>query len=255
MTSIAYETYHLGWRSVRRFFRVPSNWIGTLLFPLVQLFAFSQLFKDIVQLPGFATTSYLAYLTPGQIIFAVFFATAWSGMSLLSDYRSGYLDKLRASPITRASILWGELAPLLLTSAFMGGSILGISILLGVTVASGLPGVLMILALSAGFGLAWSGTSFVPALITKNEQAAGTLAIVFIPLAFLSTAYVPVSLMPDWLQAFNRVNPVSYVIEALRSLITTGFDWPVIGRAIVAILLLGLFLQAITFWAFRRLTN
>ena len=61
--------------------------------------------------------------------------------------------------------------------------------------------------------------------------------------------------MPDWLQAFNRVNPVSYVIEALRSLITTGFDWPVIGQAIVAILLLGLFIQAITFWAFRRLTN
>jgi ABC-2 type transport system permease protein len=95
----------------------------------------------------------------------------------------------------------------------------------------------------------------VPALITKNEQAAGTLAIVFIPLAFLSTAYVPIALMPQWLQVFNRLNPISYVIEALRSLITTGFDWPVIGQAVVAIVLLGTVLQAITFWAFRRLAD
>src|SRR5437660_10114566 len=65
-----YETWYLGLRTLRRFFRVPANWIGIILFPLIQLFVFSQLFKDIIQLPGFRSSgsgSYLAYLAPGQI--------------------------------------------------------------------------------------------------------------------------------------------------------------------------------------------
>ena len=101
MTALAYETWQLGARSFRRFYRVPANWIGIIFFPLLQLFVFSQLYKDIVQLPGFAGNggSYLAYLAPGQVAFAAFFTTAWSGAALIIDYHNGYLDKLRATPI------------------------------------------------------------------------------------------------------------------------------------------------------------
>src|SRR3989442_533529 len=88
LTATAYETYLLGSASVRRFFRVPGNWIWIPAFPLIQLLVFSQLFKEIVQLPGFGGTSYLAYLAPGQIVFTVFFATTWSGANLLMHYQS-----------------------------------------------------------------------------------------------------------------------------------------------------------------------
>ena len=105
MTMIASSTWEIRWlglRTLRRFYRVPANPLSIVLFPLIQLFVFSQMFKDIVQLPGFGgETSYLQYLAPGQIVFTVFFATAWSGGNLLFDYRNGMLDKLRVTPINR----------------------------------------------------------------------------------------------------------------------------------------------------------
>ena len=255
MAGFAWETRWLGLRTLRRFYRVPANTFSIILFPLIQLFVFSQMYKDIVQLPGFGgQSSYLAYLAPGQIVFTVFFATAWSGSSLLFDYRNGMLDKLRVTPISRYSILAGELVPLFAECVVMGGVILLLSVVLGATVVTGIPGAVMILVLAGAFGVAWSGTSFLPALLTRSEQATSALSILFFPIAFMSTAFVPVALMPDWLQAVNRWNPLTYVIEAMRGLMSTGWDWPVIGQAFVAIAILGLVLHTATLWAFRRLT-
>ena len=256
VTSFVWETRWLGVRALRRFVRVPANPFSIILFPLIQLFVFSQMFKDIVQLPGFGgESSYLQYLAPGQIVFTVFFATAWSGGNLLYDFRSGMLDKLRASPINRFSILAGELVPLFVECMVMGGLILGLSVILGASIVTGIPGAAMILLLAASFGLAWSGTSFLPALITKNEQATSFLSILFFPIAFMSTAFVPIALMPDWLQTVNRLNPLSYVIEAMRALMSTGWDWALIGQAFAAIAILGVILQSATLWAFRRFTS
>src|SRR2546421_2123536 len=132
-----YEAWYLGRRTLRRFFRVPANWIGIIFFPLIQLFVFSQLFKDIIQLPGFRSSgsgSYLAYLAPGQIAFTAFFAVAWSGSAILVEYRNGYMDKLRSTPIYRISILVGELAPLFIESAIMAGGVLSMGVGFGAAI-------------------------------------------------------------------------------------------------------------------------
>jgi ABC-2 type transport system permease protein len=249
------DVFHLGRRAFRRFYRVPSNPVSIVLYPLIQLIVFSQLYKDVVQLPGFGGGSYLAYLAPGQITFAVFFAVAWSGGNLLYDYRNGYLDKLRVAPISRYAILAGEFVPLFVECVVMASVILALSVLLGAPIATDLPGAVGVALLGGAFGVAWSGTSFVPALLTKNEQATGTLSILFFPVAFMSTAFVPPALMPEWLQTVNEWNPISHVIEAMRSLMTIGVEWDVLGRAVLSIVLLGLVLHAVTLWAFRRLTN
>lgn len=255
MSAFAYEASLLGIRSFRRFYRVPANWIGIILFPLIQLFVFSQLYKDIVQLPGFSgTSSYLAYLAPGQVVFTAFFATAWSGAALVIDYHNGYLDKLRATPIHRLAILAGELVPLFIESAVMAGVILALSVVLGASIATGILGALLIVALAGLLGVAWAGTSFLPALLTKSEQATGTLSMLGFPIAFLSTAFVPPALMPDWVRVINDWNPLTYVIEAMRALMTTGYDWTAIGRALVAMAILGGVLHTASLWAFRRLT-
>jgi ABC-2 type transport system permease protein len=252
---LAYETLQLGRRAFLRWARVPGNWISTLFFPFIQLFLFSQLFKDIIQLPGFEESSYLAYLAPGQIVFAVFLGVSWVGINLLMDFHSGYLDKLRVTPINRLAILFGEMVPLFFTCALMGGVILVTSLVLGATLVTGIPGALLILALSGLFAIAWAGTSFVPALITKNEQAAGTMSLVFFPLAFMSTAFVPAERMPGWLQVVNDWNPISYVIEAQRALMSIGFDGGLILKALIAMAILFAVTQAATIWAFRRLTT
>jgi ABC-2 type transport system permease protein len=256
MPALAYETYHLGLRTVRRFLRVPSNWITLIFFPLLNLLVFSQLYKDVVQLPGFGgESSYLAYLAPGQVAFTAFMAVGWSAYGLLIEYRSGYLDNLRSMPISRWSILAGEMIPLFLQAALMAGILLGVSLLLGASIVTGVGGFVLILGLSGAFGIAFAGVSFVPALLTRSEQATSALALLMFPLVFLSTAFVPTALMPGWIQWVNNWNPMTYLIEAMRALMVTGYDWSAIGAAIVALLIAGVVLQTATLWSFRRLTD
>jgi ABC-2 type transport system permease protein len=256
LSAFAYETYYLGLRTTRRWLRVPSNWISIIFFPLIQLLVFSQLYQQIVDLPAFAgQTSYLAYLAPGQIAFTAFMAVAWSAYGLVMEYRTGYLDKLRASPIQRWSILAGEMVPLFFQAAAMAGVLLIVSLLLGATIVTGLGGLLLILALSGLFGLAFAGTSFIPALLTKSEQATSTLSLVMFPIVFMSTAFVPEALMPGWMQVVNRWNPITYLIEAIRALMVTGYDWGAIGAALLSMAILGVILQGVTLWAFQRLAR
>jgi ABC-2 type transport system permease protein len=257
MTAIgafAYETFFLGLRTSRRFVRVPSNWISIIFFPLIQLLLFSQLYQDIVQLPGFGGQSnYLAYLAPGQVAFTAFMAVAWCGYGLIVEYRTGYLDKLRACPIGRWSILAGEMVPLFFQAALMAGILLVVSLLLGATIVTGVGGFLLILALSGLLGIALAGASFIPALLTKSEQATNTIGVLLFPVVFMSTAFVPEALMPEWMQMINKWNPITYVIEAMRAVMVTGYDWGAIGSAVLTMAFLGVILQAATLWAFQRL--
>lgn len=256
MTAFAYETYHLGMRTMRRFYRVPANVVSILAFPLFQLIIFSQLYQDIVQLPGFGQqTSYLAYLAPGQVGFAAFLVAAWASYGLLIEYRTGYLDKLRASPISRRAILAGEMVPLFVQAAMMAGVLLVVSLLMGATLVTGIGGFVLILLLTGLFGTAFAGASFIPALLTKSEQATSSLGLLFFPLVFMSTAFVPAALMPGWMQIVNQWNPMTHLIEAVRALMVTGYDWGAIGTALVSVAVLGLVLQTITLWAFDRLAR
>jgi ABC-2 type transport system permease protein len=256
IAAFLYDTAWLGLRTFRRFYRVPAWTIGIVIFPLIQLFVFGQLFRGIVGLPEFeGTSSYQTYLAPGQLIFAVFFAVTWSSGGLLLDYRTGYLDKLRSSPANRYAIIGGELVTLFIQSIVMGAIILAVTVLLGTPIASGVPGAVLILVLAGTFGGAWAGTSLAPALLTRSEQATTTISFLFLPIAFMSTAFVPEAMMPDWLQAVNAYNPVSHVIEAIRTLLVVGFVWEPIWRAIVSIVVLALLLHTLTLWAFRRLTS
>jgi ABC-2 type transport system permease protein len=256
VSGIAYETYHLGLRTTRRFIRVPANLISILFFPLIQLLVFSQLYQDIVQLPGFGgQSSYLAYLAPGQVAFTAFMAVAWSGYGLLVEYRSGYIDKLRASPIRRWSILAAEMVPLFFQAAIMSAIVLLVSVALGASIATGIGGFLLIVGLAGVFGVALAGASFIPALLTKSEQATSTFSLLLFPLMFASTAFVPEALMPGWLRVVNDWNPISYLIEAIRSLMVSGYDWQAIGTALLSIGIIGVILQAATLWAFHRLAR
>ena len=255
LSAFAYDTYWLGLRTTRRFFRVPANVVSIIFFPLIQLLVFSQLYKDIVQLPAFATDSYLAYLAPGQVVFASFLAVGWAGYGMLVEYRSGYLDKLRATPIARVSILSGEMVPLFFEAAIMAGVLLCVSLLLGATLVTGLGGLVLILVLSGLFGIAFSGVSFIAALLTRSEQAASALSLLMFPVVFISTAFVPAELMPGWMQSFNQWNPVTYQIEAIRGLMSVGYDWTAIGQAVLADVIVGAILIAGTLLAFRRLAR
>jgi ABC-2 type transport system permease protein len=130
-----------------------------------------------------------------------------------------------------------------------------VSLILGAPLETGVGGFLLILVLAGAFGIAFAGASFIPALLTKSEQATNAFSLLLFPIMFMSTAFVPKALMPDWMQTVNDVNPISYVIEAMRKLMESGYDWIAIGNAVLSLAILGLILQLVTLWAFRRLTR
>ena len=141
IANFTWETRWLGLRTLRRFYRVPANPFSIVLFPLIQLFVFSQLFKDIVQLPGFGGGGhYLAYLAPGQIAFTVFFRR----LLVRREPPVRLPQRLPRQVADRADqsvrILAGEFVPLFVECMVMAAIILLLSVLLGAPIATGLPG-------------------------------------------------------------------------------------------------------------------
>jgi ABC-2 type transport system permease protein len=165
---------------------------------------------------------YVAFQLPVSLMFAV--ATATSGLALVTEIDNGYFDKLLAAPIRRSSIIFGRLA-----SDFVRGILGSIVVLLaglafGAHMESGLLGAVVLVVLAAFFGVGYAGFGILVALRTRNVQATNTSFLLFFPLLFLTPNFVPFDRLSPLMETLARANPVSYVIEGLRSLVIQGWD-------------------------------
>jgi len=228
--------------------------------PLIWLVMFSQTFGNVfsnsVQGPPLPY-DYVAVLLPGITVMTAIQSASQSGFAMVSDLESGFMDKFFVAPIRRSSVLAGKLLADGIRMAAQAGIILGIAGLLTlfgwrIPFATGVVGVLTVMLLAAAFGVAFSGLSNTVALRTKNTEA--TMMVSFsltFPLLFLSTAMLPKASLPVWVQNFSTVNPVSYISDASRGLILSGFDWSSIGNAFLAVAAFGVFLNGLAVMAFR----
>jgi ABC-2 type transport system permease protein len=131
--------------------------------------------------------------------------------------------------------------------------ILVIGFALGVTIASGVIGIVIILILAALFGIAWSGISLFIALTTKNQEITLSVGLLTtFPLLFLSASVMPLGLLPDWVQQVAKVNPFTYIAEAFQSLIIKGFVWEKIEYALIAIVIVGVISLGASIMVFRK---
>jgi ABC-2 type transport system permease protein len=127
------------------------------------------------------------------------------------------MDKMRVAPIGKSSILFGKLFSDAISTIIQVLIILVIGLGLGVRIASGLPGVLLILIIATAFGIAWSGISLFVALTTKSSQTTLSVGLLTtFPLLFLSASVMPLGLLPSWVQQVAKVNPFTYVAEAFQ---------------------------------------
>ncbi len=181
-----------------------------------------------------------------------------SGFGMVADLDSGFMDKFFVAPMRRTSVLAGKLLADGLRMAIQAAIVLVIAYALTLVAgrripfATGFGGALLIVLLATAFGVAFSGLSNTVALRTKNTEA--TMMVSFtltFPLQFMSTALLPKALLPDWIRAFSTVNPVSYVADASRALILTGYDWMLVGQAFLAVAAFGLVLNGLAVAAFR----
>src|SRR5213594_1240803 len=229
-------------RWVKKTFRRPSFVFFALVQPIVSLVLFTQWCARIADLPALANysggASYLTFFTGAVIIETVMASAMQSGIGMVNDIESGYMDKMRVAPIRRASILLGKVMSDGVRILLQSIVIIILGFVLGVTFATGILGILAILLLAVGFGIAWSGISTLIALATRNAESTLMISILTtFPLLFLSTAVMPKSALPELVQNIVPYNPISYVAEAMHGLILPNFDyWTLLGQGFLVVL-------------------
>ncbi len=221
---MVHQTALLGRRAIRETIRYPEATIPTLFIPLfflaVNIGQVSETFPSST--PFLNGQGYVAFQLPVSLMFAV--ATATSGLALVTEIDNGYFDKLLVAPIRRASIIYGRLVADFVRGVGGSALVLVAGIAFGAHVEAGVLGAVVLIGMAALFGVAYAGFAILIALRTRNVQATNTSFLIFFPLLFLSPNFVPFDLLTPVMETLARVNPVSYVIEGLRSLIIDGWD-------------------------------
>ena len=245
--TLFYDSRTLFERHVTKLLRNPTLLATNLVTPILFLVLFSQLLQNLSMFPG-VTGSYLAYLTPGIVVLIAFIGATLSGVSIVNDLNSGFLSKMLTTQVSKAAILVGRLMTDVFVVLVQCVVTLAVAFAMGVTVATGLPGVLLILVTVAFFELALCGVFLAVGMKTRKTETISAIGnILFFPLIFISSAMFPSAFFPSWAQTISRYNPVSYASDATRELVQGGLNWNTLASAyvIMAVIALAGFLATI----------
>jgi ABC-2 type transport system permease protein len=197
--------------------------------------------------PGF---SYTAFEMATAILLGV------TGISrapaLVLDIQTHYLDRLLLTPVRRTAILVGHMAADVAVAAALTVPIMVLGAILGVRFGGGVLGIVAFVLLASLWSLAFAGFGYAIALKTGNPAAVNSAFLLFFPFLFLTSSYVPRSQLSGWLSTVAGFNPVTYLLEGLRSLVLgSGWQWSQLGQALAAIVLVGLVSMTMCFAALR----
>ncbi len=240
------EILLLGRRAVREIARYPEATIPTIFIPLfflvVNIGQVSKTFPSST--PFLEGEGYAAFQLPVSLMFAV--ATATTGLAMVTEIDLGYFDKLLVAPIRRSSIIFGRLMADLVRGIASSTAVLLVGLAFGVSIRSGIGGAIVIVLLSALFGVAYAGFGVLVALRTRNVQATQSSFLLFFPLLFLTPNFVPFERLSPAMETMARINPVSYVIVGLRSLVIDGWKLGELAACAGVIVGLGLILTGLS---------
>lgn len=226
MTAFLADTAAMVVRHQRNFLRQPVWLVFALTQPMFWLLLYSQLFRRIVDLPGFDTDSYVQFLTPGIVVMTAFFGATWSGMAMIDDLDRGVIPRFLATPTSRASLILSQVIHTGIIAIVQAIIILGTAWLLGARVERGVVGWLVIILVAALVAAGWAGISHGIALIVRREESLiGILNFFGLPLTFVSAILIAESLMPSWMQWAAKFNPVNWAVIASREMASAGTDW------------------------------
>jgi ABC-2 type transport system permease protein len=233
------QAWVLGQRALREARRSPDALLPTLFIPLFFLVVNTGQAAKIF--PGSSTgflhgQGYGAFQLPITLLLAASFGTA--ALFLVEDIEGGYFDKLRAAPVSRSAIVLGRLVAEAFKGVLIATLIIVLSLVFGIEIASGPLGFVLLVALTALWSVVYVGFMQIVALKTRSAAATNSAGLVFFPLLFLTPNLVPRDLLTKPMEIAATANPVTYVMEALRSLILQDLRWGKIalGFGVVAVL-------------------
>lgn len=233
-------------RSFLRALRQPAVVFPSLIFPLFLLAVNVGGLDATTELPGFPADSYLTFALAVPFIQGAIFVLLNSGTDLATDIETGFLNRLALTPIGGRALLAGGLGGVLAVAIFQTGFYLLVGLLAGASFEAGVAGVPVLFALSLAISLAMGSIGAFAALRVGSSEVMQGLFPVFFVFLFFSSMALPRDLIEqDWFRTIATINPVSYLIEGIRSLFTTGIDGEALGLAFgVSAILITVFLTA-----------
>jgi ABC-2 type transport system permease protein len=215
----------LAGRSVVRTLRQPANVVFPLVFPLLLLAVNAGGLDAATRLPGFPTDSFVAFALAIPFIQGALFATMNAGTDLARDIQTGFLNRLSLTPMRGVALLAGQLGGIVTMGVVQAMVYLGVGLAVGVDVESGVAGILVLFAFAVLISVGFGALGAFAALRTGSGEAVQSLFPAFFVFLFLSSMNMPRNLIEiEWFRTVATLNPVSYLIECVRSLIITGWD-------------------------------
>ena len=224
-SSLLVQVSSLARRSTLRTLRQPAVVVSAILFPIM-FFAINAYGLDAAaNIPGFPVDSYLDFAFAFPLVQAALFGAITAGADLARDIESGFFDRLSLTPMRPAALLLGMLAGVVALGLIQGVIFLSVGILFGVDVKSGFPGMIVLVLLTVLVALGFGGIGAMLALRTGSVEAVESAFPLFFVSIFMSSINLPRDLIEqDWFRYIATANPISYLVEGIRSLVITGWD-------------------------------
>ena len=247
------QLWALGGRAIREALRTPEALVPTVFIPLfflvVNVGQAARIFPA-GGTPFLEGQNYAAFQLPAALLLASSFGSA--AQFLVEDIEGGYFDKLRASPVSRTAIVLGQLVAEGVKIEAIAALIVIAALPFGITVASGPLGFILLLLLAGSWAVVFSGYLQLIALKTRSAAATQSGGLVFFPLLFLTPNFVPRNLLTRPMEVAATFNPVTYIMEGLRSLVLDDLNWTRIGRGFLVVAVFGALMLFLNVRAIRN---
>ncbi len=253
--SLPHQITMMAWRSLVTTFRIPAAIIPGIIISVFFLFVYTGSLGNASNfLPGLAGKSYLAFILPVSIVSSALSGAGVAGQAIVRDIENGYFDKLLLTPISRSALLLGPMIAGAVTLGLQTVIVLAVGILLGLQSATGVAGMLVVVGMALLLGVGFSGFTVSVALRSGSAAATQGGSFLFFPLTFLTATFVPVSLLSGWIKTAAVFNPITYVLEAMRSVLLDGWQGDVLASGVASAAVLGIVLFIFALLSLRSRT-
>jgi ABC-2 type transport system permease protein len=230
----AFHVYHVARRSVVRQARQPANVVAPVVFPLALLAVNSGGLQRATTIPGFPANRFVAFALAIPFMQGALFATMNAGTDLARDIQTGFLNRLALTPVRGVALILGQLAGVAFVASIQAVVYVSVGYAVGVHPASGPAGVVVLLGLAIAIAIGFGAVGVFLALRTgSGESVQGLFPVLFVFLIVSSMNFPRNLIEVSWFRWAATVNPVSYLIEGLRSLVIEGWNGEALGLAFV----------------------
>ena len=238
------------WRAMLKIKHVPEQMFDVTASPIMFLLMFTYLFGGAI---AGSTGDYLQFVLPGILVMTVAFITIYTGLGINNDIKKGVFDRFRSLPIWQPALIVGALLGDTVRYIVASAVVVGLGLVLGFRPDGGVVGVLLsvLLLLVFSFSLSWIWIALGLVMRTPESLMAVSMLILF-PLTFISNVFVSPATMPDWLEAVVDVNPITFLVTAIRGLMFDQVMAKEIGWVLLTCVLLVAVFSPLAMYLYRR---